>query len=226
MLTLRNTFKYQGDIKQSPFPRITLAALFPIFDYVRAHAADASVSRNIVSSDRSEIEQDLGQDSYRISAPTADLIGTDLDSIGNFLAYTTAAIAATSVSDLSFTIPIQFTASSASVGGGTLQAIYLIKNLRKLFDPAAVAMLMRAQARPDLSAAAAFLDKNILLVNKQTYDASVPEFNKLTGRNDDWLLLSVIQRFMEEADVDPGSPFEFTTAASTIVGRILQENHI
>src|SRR3954463_15100587 len=123
VLNLKNSFKYQGDAKQSPFSHVQLAASFPQFDYLRGDPADARVTRKLRSVDRVEAEQDLGTDHYRITGATADLIGADTVNTRNFLSYTAAAAFASSLGDLSFTIPVQFVAGATSLGATAFQAL-------------------------------------------------------------------------------------------------------
>jgi hypothetical protein len=226
VLTLRNTFKYQGDVKQSPFPKLTIAARFPVFDYVRAQTDDVSVVRKVAAFDRAETEVDLHQAGYRISAPTEDLVGTQVETLGNFLAYTTASIANKNLRDLSLTIHTQFSAGSSDVGNITLQAVYVIKNFARIVDAVRSVAMAKYTRHPDPTATKSFLDKSVFLINKQEYDNTIIEFKRLVGRNDDWLLLSIIQRFVEDADIDPGSEVEFGNASSAIIAKILQENEV
>ncbi|RKH15357.1 hypothetical protein D7V97_00705 [Corallococcus sp. CA053C] len=227
MLTLRDTFKYQGDVSESPFARITLTARFPVFAYVRMQDADVSVSRRIASWERAEVELALNEERYRISAATSTLVGTDADTLRSFLTYTSAALEATSINDLSIAIPVHLTSSGVSVGEHTLNAIYLIKNLRHLLGTANAGLrFTRTPTPPDMAAVAAFLDKNVFLVNQQAVESSLLVFKKLAERNDDWLLLTVIQEFVDEADIDPRSPVEFTESLLAILDRIIQAHDI
>ncbi len=224
MLTLQKKFNYQGEINRSPFSTIKLSVLFPMFDYVRSEADNNDISRMLVSTDRQEFDHELQSNTYHISLQTSDLIGTKNDRITNFLIFTINAIRAKNISDLSFTIPVQLSAASSVIGSSTLQAVYFIKNTQKLFD--AMGMVVRAQVGPDPSEAVHFLENNLFLINKEVYYNILPDFKNITNRNDDWFLLSIIQRYVEEADIDPSSPFKLNGSTSALLTKILEQENI
>lgn len=223
-ITLQHKVNYQGDISQSPFPNVRLAALFPMFDYVRSNAADIDVVRTIVSPDRLEVNHELSSETYRISVPTSALIGKKIETISNFLIFTIKALTAKNISDLSFTIPVQVAADSAVFSTSTLQAFYIIKNISRLL--VGEGRRKYSHIGPELSEAASFLEKNIYLINKEMYDKILPEFRNITNRNNDWLLLSVITKFVEEADIDPTAPMELNDFSRVLLDRVLQAEDI
>ena len=224
VITLQNKFKYQGDINQSPFLTIKLSVLFPMFDYARSEADQGDVSRKLISADSHEVDHELSLATYRISAPASDLIGAKNEAITNFLIFSVKAVRARNISDLSFTIPVRFTAGTAAAGGCTLQATYFIKNMSGLFD--AIRVYTHNQVGPDPTEAASFLEKNIFLINQEVYKKILPEFNQFINRNDDWSLLSIIQRFVEEADLDPTSVVKLNDASCTALIKILEQENI
>jgi hypothetical protein len=215
VITLQGSFLYQGEIAVSPFPTITLAALFPIFEYAEAGTGTGKLTRRVATVERREAVQALASDSYRILVPVSDL-GRTHEAITDFLRFTTDAIGAGSIGQLSFSIPVEFDAASAFIGTTTLQAICLVRNLSKFYNPAGGAPL-------DIPA---FLEENVWLINGKQYYAMLPEFETLTALHDHWLLLSIIQRLVEEADIDPALPVELDGAITAVLVRILHEANI
>jgi len=195
----------------------------PVVADDRSNAANFEVDRIIVSTDRLEVDHELSSETYRISAPTSDLIGDNKEAISNFLIFTTKAVGAKNISDLSLTIPVQIVAGSAVVGAGTLQAVYIIKHVHRHFDAATTSLRTYIGPEPE---AASFLERSIFLINKDTYAKILPSFRNITNRNDDWSLLSVISKFVEEADIDPTAPMELNDASRVLLERVLQTEHI
>lgn len=229
MITVQNTFKYLDDADAAPFQRIELAVLFPVFDYSRADAAGGQeIIRRTATVDRLALPLALSSTSYRAALPSSDLIGSATAAVANFLTYTVHAIRSENLADLSFDIPVRINAADGApgvpLGGDVLQAIYLIRNISRLFDP--LGMAAQRGLGPDPERAAAFLDSAIFLLNKSVYTELVPEFKRLAGQASEWALLAVLQRLIDEASIDPAHPAVPEDALRRTLAVILTEAHI
>lgn len=222
MITLQKKIGYQGDVSQSPISKFRLVALFPVFDYIRSNTfnKDVDVTRTTISTDYIEIDHELSSETYTILVPTSDLVGKKDETITDFWNFTTKAITAKTIDDISFTFPIKIIADSAVIGICTFHAFYIIKYIRH--DEGII--YFRGGTEP--SEMLSFVEKNIFLINKDTYQKVLPDFNKITNRNDSWLLLSVIWQFVMTADIEPMLPLELNETLRTLLDNVFEQENI
>lgn len=211
MITVQSTFKYLGDVNEAPFSDIEVSILFPVFDYDPGQADAAGrqeTTRRTSSVDRQDLPLALGSSGYRAAVPSSDLTGSAAPSITWFLTYTAQAIELENLTDLSFDIPVRFKSAggppAAPLGGVVLQAIYLVRNIARLFEP--MRMVAHGRLAPDPERAAAFLESAIVLLNKNIYTELLPEFKQLANQASDWSLMRILQRLVDEGGLGPERP--------------------
>jgi Papain-like cysteine protease AvrRpt2 len=205
MLNLQNTISYQGNIDKSPFSQVQLTFIFPVFNYIPSNSTIRmyAIDRKIVTTDYLEVSHALSDSSYHIAVPVSDLIGSNEETITNFVRFTTNyfGVESTSIDRLSFTIQVQITVNLKLIGSSELQALYVMKSP---VTPLESTGTLSQRNIPLLD----LLEKNIFLINKETYERILPLFKRITDRSGDILLLSVIQKFIIFSNIDPRSNIE------------------
>lgn len=204
MIAIQGAVAYAGDVAQAPLTRVTLAALFPIFDYVRMDADHFDVTRNLLSTDRQEVDHELAVGDYALAAGNADLIGSRTESIANFLSYTAQANRANDLDFLRFALPVQVESSTHVIATVPFQALYVIRNFGQMSD--ALYGMRRSAVAFDVATVVPFLENNIFLLNDDTYRSQLSEFKALTGRDDDRVLLSIVTHILDGTTFDPAAP--------------------
>jgi hypothetical protein len=228
MITLQKTVTYLGDIEQSPLSEVTLRFLCPVFDYSRPNADELAALREIVSIENIETSHEIKDTSYSIALPARNLIGKQND-VTSFLIYTFQSLRKdnSDINDLLIKIPVQFIANqTVSIGSGSLEALYLIKNIKMLMDGMFGMRLMAFHHNPNPAELAAFLENNVFLLNKEVYSRILPEFKQLSRLTTDFALFNIIQRLMEVNDVVSVQSFEFNDAVNDSLRVILREAEI
>lgn len=219
MTTLQKGLHYGGDAKKSPVNKLNLVFTIPVFEYSGMTDDNRTLGRIQIESKKVDIERALTDNTYQVSMPPSTLLGKSEQSAANFIAYTIQAFAEKRIDDLSFVIPVKFEAESTLVGETTLKSIYWVRHMNNLLDSNRI--LSKYIPHAGLAETMAFIEQNLLLLNKEVYERVLPKFNQLIGRNDELTLLAVIGHFLDQTELDPDKTIEWNDELFTRLKRIL-----
>ncbi|SDW91045.1 hypothetical protein [Paenibacillus sp. CF384] len=200
MATLQQSIRYDGDATEAPINKINLTFLEPVFDYSVMTVLNG-LNRAQIGTDKVVIEHALQNTTYNVVFPAFNLAGKTEQSAANFLSFYLSATSANRIGDLTFNVPTSFDSADIAVGKASLSVLYWIRTVSKLVD--SVGIMTRVRTYPSYSDTITFLDRNLLLLNKDVYDGILPKFKDITGSDDDMLLLRLIGHFLDDTGLDP-----------------------
>ncbi|WP_316793674.1 papain-like cysteine protease family protein [Pedobacter frigoris] len=217
MLTLKKTISYGGDISLSPVKEIELKFKSPIFSYQKSPDKNhGKPVRTVLSIVPQLLGHALEANNYQAELPLSNLIGKDVDQIGNFLTYSLEAYKKGYLNEVSFGIDVDFMLNPLVIGDTRLEAVYLIKYIERFYK-------QYFNGSQSETIAVNYLDKNLFLINRKVYNEVLPDFYNIDGSGEEYKLLYALQKLVEVADLDPQKPIDSSILTNEVLTMLFKE---